>query len=117
MYRREALARVGDYEPFGKMQDCWLGIRLIHSGAKVENIAEPLVAYHVGAGAFARRGGLTEARTELRLQREMRRLGFITRGQHLRNVVMKGAYRLLPAGVKRVLFRRFIGTGLPGDWA
>ncbi|WP_449277058.1 glycosyltransferase [Leucobacter sp. GX24907] len=115
MYRREALARIGDYQAFGKMEDYWLGVRMIASGARVENIADPLLAYRVGAGAFARRGGWREARTEWRLQRELLRMGFVSRGQYLRNVVMKGAYRLMPAWVKRVLFRRFIGGGLPGD--
>lgn len=115
MYRVEAIDRVGRYQPFGKMEDYWLGIRLIDSGARVENIADPLLRYRVGAGAFSRRGGWSEARTEWRLQGELRRMGFITTGQYLRNVVMKGAYRLMPAGLKRVLFRGLIGGGLPGD--
>lgn len=115
MYRLEALDRVGRYQAFGKMEDYWLGVRLINAGAKVDNIPEPLLRYRVGAGAFARRGGWTEARTEWRLQRELLRMGFITRGQYLRNVVVKGVYRLLPAGVKRVLFRGLISGGLPGD--
>lgn len=115
MYRVAALDRVGRYQPFGKMEDYWLGVRMIDAGARVENIPEPLVSYRVGAGAFARRGGWTEARTEWRLQGELRRMGFITGGQYLRNVVMKGAYRLLPAGVKRVLFRGLVSGGLPGD--
>ena len=115
MYRVDALDRVGRYEPFGKMEDYWLGIRLIASGARVENIAEPLVKYRVGAGAFARRGGWTEARTEWRLQAAMRKMGFITRGQYLRNVVLKGAYRLMPAWVKKIVFREVVGKGLPGD--
>ena len=115
MYRASTIAAVGGYEPFGKMEDYWLGIRVIASGARAENIPEPLLKYRVGSGAFQRRGGLAEARTEWRLQRAMLRMGFVTRGQYLRNVVVKGAYRLMPAGVKRVLFRRFIGGGLPGD--
>lgn len=115
MYRLDALDRVGRYEPFGKMEDYWLGVRLIASGARVENIAEPLVLYRVGAGAFARRGGWAEARTEWRLQRAMRRIGFITRAEYVRNVIVKGAYRLVPAGLKRALYRRFISGGLPGD--
>lgn len=115
MYRVDALDRVGRYQPFGKMEDYWLGVRLIADGARVENIADPLLNYRVGSGAFARRGGWAEARTEWRLQRELLRMGFVTRGQYLRNVLMKGAYRLLPAGVKRVLFRGLIGRGLPGD--
>lgn len=115
MYRRAAIEAIGGYEPFGKMEDYWLGIRMIASGARTENIADPLLKYRVGSGAFERRGGLEEARTEWRLQRAMLRIGFITRGQYVRNVVVKGVYRLMPAGVKRVLFRRFIGGGLPGD--
>lgn len=115
MYRRAALDRVGRYQPFGKMEDYWLGVRLIADGAKVENIAEPLVKYRVGAGAFARRGGWQEAKTEWKLQGAMRRIGFISTGEYLRNVVVKGAYRLMPASLKRVLYRRFVGSGLPGD--
>lgn len=117
MYRVAALDVVGRYQPFGKMEDYWLGVRLIASGARVENIAEPLVKYRVGAGAFARRGGWQEAKTEWALQREMLRIGFISRGQYARNVVVKGAYRLMPASLKRVLFRKFVGSGLPGDRA
>ena len=115
MYRVAALDRVGRYQPFGKMEDYWLGVRLIDGGARVENLAAPLLRYRVGAGSFARRGGWAEARTEWRLQRELLRMGFVTRGQYLRNVVMKGVYRLLPSGVKRVLFRGLISRGLPGD--
>ncbi|KTR86502.1 glycosyltransferase [Leucobacter chromiiresistens] len=117
MYRVAALDRVGRYEPFGKMEDYWLGVRLIDAGARVENIAEPLLRYRVGAGAFARRGGWGEARTEWRLQRELLRMGFVSAPQYARNVVMKGVYRLLPAGVKRRLFRGLISRGLPGDRA
>lgn len=115
MYRVAALDRVGRYQPFGKMEDYWLGVRLIADGARVENIPEPLVKYRVGSGSFARRGGWSEARTEWRLQRELLRMGFVSRTQYLRNVVMKGVYRLLPASVKRVLFRGLISRGLPGD--
>lgn len=115
MYRASAIAKVGGYEEFGKMEDYWLGVRLIADGARVENLIEPLVAYRVGAGSFERRGGWAEARTEWRLQGEMRRMGFITRVEYLRNILMKGVYRLLPARAKQVLFRRFVGGGLAGD--
>lgn len=117
MYRVAALDRVGRYVPFGKMEDYWLGVRLIDSGARVENIAEPLVKYRVGAGAFARRGGWQEAKTEWALQGELRRMGFVSTGEYVRNVVVKGAYRLMPASLKRVLFRSLVSGGLPGDRA
>ncbi|HUH53659.1 MAG TPA: glycosyl transferase, partial [Microbacteriaceae bacterium] len=84
-------------------------------GARVANIAEPLVKYRVGAGAFERRGGFGEAVTELKLQSKLRKMKFITFKEYLRNVVMKGAYRLLPASIKKRLFARLIADGLPGD--
>ncbi|MGO1957971.1 MAG: glycosyltransferase [Canibacter sp.] len=115
MYRTEALAKAGNYEPFGNMEDYWLGIRLIDSGAKVENIAKPLVAYRVGSGAFQRRGGVKQAKTEIALQRRMLEMKFITPVQFARNVIIKGLYRLLPANLKQVLFHRFVGRGLRGD--
>lgn len=115
MYRASVVEGAGGYLPFGKMEDYWLGVRMIASGARVQNIAEPLVKYRVGAGVFARRGGWAEAKTEWRLQAAMRRIGFITRGQYLRNVVVKGVYRLMPAWMKKILFRRFVAGGLPGE--
>lgn len=115
MYRASAVARVGGYQPFGRMEDYWLGVRLIAGGARVENISDPLVKYRVGAGAFTRRGGWAEARTEWRLQGAMRRMGFVTNWQYLRNMAVKGTYRLMPAWLKRMLFRRFVAGGLPGE--
>lgn len=115
MYRTAAIERIGGYQPFGRMEDYWLGIRLIADGARVENIPDPLLNYRVGSGAFARRGGWSEAKTEWRLQRELLKMGFVTRGQYARNVVLKGAYRLMPAWVKRIVFRTIVGGGLPGD--
>lgn len=115
MYRLDAIRAIGGYKPFGNMEDYWLGVRMIASGAHTANIAEPLVRYRVGGGVFERRGGWREAKTEWRLQRQLRRMGFITTPQFLRNVVVKGIYRLLPAGLKRILFGRFVSGGLPGD--
>ena len=66
--------------------------------------------YRVGAGAYARRGGLEQLRTELEVQRRFRRLGFTTRNQYLRNVAVRGGYRLVPEGLRRAAYRRLIAT-------
>lgn len=115
MYRLSAVESVGAYEPFGKMEDYWLWVRMLGAGIRAENIADPLVKYRVGSGAFARRGGFGEAMTEIKLQGAMRKRRFITFGQYLRNVVMKGLYRLLPAKLKRILFSKLIARGLPSE--
>ena len=53
-------------------------------------------------------GGLAQLRTELGLQRRLHALGFTTAPQYLRNVVVRGGYRLVPEGVRRVAYRRLV---------
>ena len=55
-----------------------------------------LVFYRGGADAFKRRGGTKLLSSELRLQREFRKQGFTSPAQYVRNVMVRGGYRLTP---------------------
>lgn len=111
MYRRAAVLQAGGYEPLGLMEDYWLFARMIDAGASVANLAEPLVMYRVGAGAYARRGGSAQWRSERALQRAFRRIGFTTRWEYARNVTVRGVYRFVPEPVRKVAYRRLIARG------
>lgn len=111
VYRRSAVEAAGGYQNVGTMEDYWLFVRMLQAGARVGNLPEPLVKYRIGAGAYRRRGGLKLLRTELRLQALMRRVGFTSRAQFLRNVAVRGTYRLLPEAVRRVSYRSLIQRG------
>ncbi len=78
---------------------------MIARGARVANDPEPLVLYRVDAGAYRRRGGRRLLRSELELQKRMRRIGFTTRAQYVRNVLVRGGYRVLGEPVRRALYR------------
>lgn len=108
VYRRSAVERAGGYQPLGLMEDYWLFARMIATGAAVGNLAEPLVMYRVGEGAYARRGGIQQWRSERALQREFRRIGFTSKAQYLRNVVVRGGYRFVPEPIRRAAYRRLI---------
>lgn len=108
VYRRAAVHRAGGYQDLALMEDYLLFARMIAGGAQVANVAEPLVKYRVGAGAYARRGGTGLLRSELAIQRRFRRLGFTTRWQFVRNIVVRGGYRLVPEAVRRFAYRRVI---------
>jgi glycosyltransferase involved in cell wall biosynthesis len=112
MYRKDAVRAAGGYQELGLMEDYWLFARMLQAGARSENIPDPLVMYRVGAGAYNRRGGMQQFRAELRLQRRLRRRRFTTRGQFLRNVVVRGLYRFIPVDVRRSLYTRFIARGV-----
>lgn len=108
VYRRSVVQAAGGYRDLALMEDYLLFAKMIRSGAKVANVAEPLVLYRVGAGAYARRGGLGMAKSEWKLQRQLRELGFTSRPQFARNVVVRGGYRLVPEPVRRSAYRRLI---------
>jgi glycosyltransferase involved in cell wall biosynthesis len=111
VYRRRAVLRAGGYVAVGLMEDYWLFVRMLVAGARVANLPEPLVKYRVGAGAYRRRGGLAQLRAELRLQRLMRGIGFTSRTEALRNVLVRGGYRLLPEAVRKVSYRGLLQRG------
>ncbi|WP_241682855.1 glycosyltransferase [Actinomadura sp. J1-007] len=108
VYRRSAVLAAGGYGDLPLMEDYWLFVRMIANGARVVNVAEPLVYYRVGDGAYERRGGRALLRSELRLQREMRREGFISRAQYWRNVMVRGGYRLVPTAIRRPFYRGIV---------
>ncbi len=110
VYRRSAVVAAGGYEHLPLMEDYWLFARMIARGAKVTNRPEPLLMYRVGAWAYARRGGTALLRAEVALQTRLLRSGFISRREYLRNVGMRGAYRLVPAAVRRPAYRLLVAT-------
>jgi hypothetical protein len=108
VYRRSVVEAAGGYRHLALMEDYLLFAKMIRQGASVANVEEPLVLYRVGAGAYARRGGLALVRSEVALQRQLRDLGFTSRAQYLRNVAVRASYRLFPEAARRAAYRRLI---------
>ena len=105
VYRASAVRAAGGYRPLDLMEDYWLFARMIHNGVRATNVPQVLVRYRVGAGAYARRGGLRLLRSELELQARMRRAGIITASQYARNLAVRASYRLVPTAARRTAYR------------
>jgi len=105
VYRRSAVRAAGGYRELERMEDYWLFARMIAAGARTANIADSLVLYRVGAGAYGRRGGRQMLRTEIALQRHLRAIGFTSPAQRVRNLVLRGGYRLVPEALRRLTYR------------
>jgi glycosyltransferase involved in cell wall biosynthesis len=110
VYRKSAVLAAGGYTDMALMEDYLLFTRMVEAGARPANVADPLVYYRVGAGAYARRGGRQLLRSELALQRRFRELGITSRHEYVRNVVVRGGYRLVPEGVRKVAYRRLLAN-------
>ncbi|WP_250505186.1 glycosyltransferase [Bowdeniella massiliensis] len=111
VFRASAVNAAGGYDDLTKMEDYWLFARMVHAGARVANVPDILVRYRVGAGAYSRRGGLDMVRAEVQLQRAMLEAGITSPMQFARNIAVRGGYRLIPAGIKKVLYRTAMSTG------
>ena len=110
VYRRQAVIAAGGYGDLPLMEDYALFTRMLLTGARAVNVAEPLVFYRVGATAFKRRGGTGLLRSELRMQREFLRSGFISPAGYVRNVAVRGSYRLVPWWLRRAAYRLLVET-------
>lgn len=111
VYRRAAVQAAGGYVAVGLMEDYWLFARMLATGARAENLPEPLVKYRVGAGAYKRRGGVAQLHAELRLQRLMRNAGITSPAETARNVLIRGGYRLVPEALRKVAYRGLLQRG------
>lgn len=108
VYRRRAVLAAGGYGDLPLMEDYALFARMLGNDVRAVNVAEPLVFYRVGATAFKRRGGTQLLRSELRLQREFRQIGFTSPAEYVRNVLVRGGYRLIPWWCRRAVYRPIV---------
>lgn len=117
VFRRAVVDRVGGYEQLMHLEDYWLWARMLSGGAHAANVAQPLLLFRVGAGTYERRGGWRLVGPEIELQRRMRRLGFTSRAQFVRNVLVRGVWRLVPVSLRRAVYGRVFvrrgGDGIP----
>lgn len=105
VFRRSAVEAVGGYLHVPLAEDYWLWVRMLHAGAQVRNVDEPLVGYRVSGGAYERRGGLAIFRADLLLQSRLRAIGYVGFVEWLRNVILRGGYRLMPLRVREAAYR------------
>ena len=114
VYRRSAVLAAGGYRELPLLEDYWLFTRMIAQGARTANLAEPLVLYRLTSGSYERRGGLRLLRSELGLQAHLLGEGFLTGGECVRNLAVRGGYRLAPVAVRRSAYRRVFTRTHPG---
>lgn len=108
VFRKSAVERAGGYQDMPFMEDYWLFLRMLKTGARAGNVAEPLILYRVDSRLFHRRGGWQALRSDWIFQRRIRRLGITTRRQCLRNLVQRTIYRIIPGRLRAWAYERYV---------
>ena len=104
MFKKDAVFAAGGYRHFPLFEDYYLWVRMLMNGAKFYNIQESLLAFRFSSEMFKRRGGLKYAISELNLQREFARMGFINCYELFRNVTIRFVSRLIPNKVREFVY-------------
>ena len=113
MYRRELAVRVGGYPRMRYMQDYDLFARMLVGGARMMNLPEPLVLFRAGDQMLGRRSARGYLRLERELQRNLRAYGLVGRGRSIVNLIVRGAFRVLPRWGLTRAYARFLSTPVP----
>ncbi|WP_066414390.1 glycosyltransferase [Halorubrum aethiopicum] len=108
MFRRSAVLEVGNYRPLRSMQDYDLWMRMLAKDYRLLNTPTILVKCDAGKELFARRGGLSYARIEMKLQYEFFRLGMNSVPVFLLNICVRIPLRLIPNRLRGFVYRVFL---------
>ncbi|PXA69683.1 glycosyltransferase [Vibrio sp. 11986-1-5] len=105
MYKKSAVDRAGGYQKMMWFEDYYLWVRMLLTGSKFYNIQEPLVHMRAGLAQLERRSGIAYARSELSLLKKCRYLGFLTRFEFYKAVVLRVPVRLMPTFLIRFTYK------------
>lgn len=108
MFRKTDVLAVSGYASFYLFEDYFLWARLLNAGYKFHNISESLVLMRTGDGLFARRGGWRYALSEIRLQKQFLKMGFIGRLTFIKNVAVRFSVRMMPNKIRTFVYMKLL---------
>ena len=108
MYKKPDVEAVGSYKDFYLLEDYYLWVRMIMAGYQGYNLQEPLLHMRAGTDMYMRRGGLKYAKTQEKLFRFMKNNGFISKGQYIKNCVIRGESSLAPNWLREFVFEKVL---------
>lgn len=108
MYKKSDVETVGSYKDFYLLEDYYLWVRMIIAGYRGYNLQEPLLHMRAGTDMYMRRGGLKYTKTQEKLFRFMKNNGFISKGQYIKNCVIRGESSLAPNWLRKFMFEKVL---------
>ena len=108
MYKKPDVEAVGSYKDYYLLEDYYLWVRMIMAGYQGYNLQEPLLHMRAGTDMYMRRGGLKYAKTQEKLFRFMKNNGFISKGQYIKNCVIRGESSLAPNWLRKFVFEKVL---------
>ena len=105
IFKKQAVLDSGNYRNFLWFEDYDLWVRVMQKDYKVANLPEFLVDVRADSKMFARRGGWKYLKQDVNFQKFLLESKFITIFGFVKNVVVRSVVRLVPNGVRILVYR------------
>lgn len=108
MFKKSAVLRAGNYKACPLMEDTYLWVRMLQSGAKCANIDEPLVYARIGHDMFERRGGWSYYQKYKSGRRTVYKTGYISPVDYYYTLAVQMAVSLMPNTLRGFVFKKLL---------
>lgn len=108
MFKKSSVLKAGNYEHAPLMEDDMLWTRMILSGAKGKNIAEPLVYARTGLAMIERRGGYAYFKKYKASRKKVYKLGLASYGDYMYTLGVQFVVALMPKKIRKWIFIKLL---------
>ena len=108
MFKKSSVLKAGGYQTCMLLEDYYLWARMLKMGMVFHNIQESLLYFRLSHDIYKRRGGLKYAITEVKFQKELHKIGYLTIFETIRNIASRFFVRVMPVCIRRRIYRRLL---------
>lgn len=108
MYKRSKVIEAGNYQSCMLMEDTYLWVRMIVSGAKFINIDDSLAYARIGKDMYERRGGLAYFKKYKQGRKQVYATGYISAWDYYYTLAVQLVVALVPNKLRGWIFKRLL---------
>ncbi|MFC5630871.1 MULTISPECIES: glycosyltransferase [Streptococcus] len=105
MYKKSVVVAAGGYQDLPFVEDYYLWVRMINSGARFANLNKVLVYARIGNGMYTRRSNRKQIESWKVLNHFMFDNKMITRVEKMQNIVLIYTFVHIPEKLKKIMYR------------
>lgn len=108
MFKKSAVLNAGNYKTCPLMEDTYLWVRMLQSGARCANIDEPLVFARIGNDMFERRGGWQYYKKYTAGRKMVYKTGYISAVDYYYTLAVQMVVSIMPNKVRGLVFKKIL---------
>ena len=108
MFKKSAVKSVSGYNDMLFFEDYYLWVKMIQKGCKMANLEDVHVYTYASDDIYKRRGGLEYLKYEIKFQKEISKLNYISKTKMMTNIVVRASIRILPNFIRKLVYKNIL---------